>query len=160
MYLYIYIGICEYTYPCSILGGNFDNPNFIFKWISEVIEAKPIFFLTTLNFQNWIKWTAFPIFLLFISGTGCIITAVSLLLPQSMKMLFLKAEFELSSAPTASLSFPFELQSLFVLYLRLLQYFMVLLKCCPHHFSKSKPLIINTNKNRGQEVLRFPSAFH
>lgn len=67
---------------------------------------------------------------------------------------------KVSSAPTASLSFPFELQSLFVLYLRLLQYFMVLLKCCPHHFSKSKPLIINTNKNRGQEVLRFPSAFH
>lgn len=115
-----------------------------------------------LEFSKLNKIDSFPpwsIFLLFISGTGCIITAVSLLLPQSMKMLFLKAEFELSSAPTACLSFPFELQSLFVLYLRLLQYFMVLLKC-PHHFSKSKPLIINTNKNRGQEVLRFPSAFH
>jgi len=115
------------------------------------------------EFSKLNKMDSFPpwsIFLLFISGVGCIITAVSLLLPWSMKMLFLKAEFVLSSAPTACLSLPFELQSLFVLYLRPLQYFMVLLKCCPHHFGKSNPLIINTNKNTGQEVLRLPSAFH
>lgn len=58
------------------------------------------------------------------------------------------------------LLFPLELLSLLVPYLRALQYFMVPLKCCPHHFCKSKPLSVNNSKNTGQEVLCFPSAFH
>lgn len=65
------------------------------------LKGKPIFFLITWNFQNWIKWTAF------LQGPFSFIYLRHWLhyhwskhvFPQSKKILFVKAEFAVKPCP-------------------------------------------------------------